>query len=295
MDAEVDHYLVLDLPSGEEGAKLTEKEISKAYKKKALELHPDKRRDDPNAHDNFQKLKTSYEILKDERARKLFDDLLRVKHEKQQRDTQYDAKRRRMVSDLERREKDAFAPDPSTKARTEEERIKKKLQEEIARIRAMHAKGANANPAAKQETRGRGGANAGSGAGINLDKEKILKVTWENVGGDYSASRLREEFGQFGEVEDVLIKSSKKKGSAVVVMSSKEAAIAATKVVVGDLSNPLLVMPLQPATTSPFMGSSQPTEDPTASNLVGAQYQAFEDSVLEKLRKAAPKRQADAS
>lgn len=79
MDLDVDHYAILGLPSGEEGAKLTEKEISKGYKVKALELHPDKRRDDPYAHENFQRLKTSYEILKDEKARKLFDDLLKVK------------------------------------------------------------------------------------------------------------------------------------------------------------------------------------------------------------------------
>ncbi|KAG5612805.1 hypothetical protein H5410_024086 [Solanum commersonii] len=45
----------------------------KAYRKKALELHPDKRPDDPNAHENFRKLKTSYDILKDEKNRKLFD------------------------------------------------------------------------------------------------------------------------------------------------------------------------------------------------------------------------------
>ncbi|KAH0758949.1 hypothetical protein KY290_022442 [Solanum tuberosum] len=70
---EVDHYVVLDLPSGEQGAKLSQQEISKAYRKKALELHPDKRPDDPNAHENFRKLKTSYDFLKDEKNRKLFD------------------------------------------------------------------------------------------------------------------------------------------------------------------------------------------------------------------------------
>ncbi|KAJ4849517.1 hypothetical protein Tsubulata_021099 [Turnera subulata] len=59
----VDHYSVLGLPSGEEGTRLTEREISKAYKLKALELHPDKRPEDRHAHADFQKLKKSYEIL----------------------------------------------------------------------------------------------------------------------------------------------------------------------------------------------------------------------------------------
>nr|GMC99159.1 DnaJ homolog subfamily C member 17 [Ipomoea batatas] len=74
-----DHYAVLGLPSGEDGARLSDKEIAKAYRIKALELHPDKRPNDPNAQSYFQKLKASYEILKDDKARKQFDDLLRTK------------------------------------------------------------------------------------------------------------------------------------------------------------------------------------------------------------------------
>ncbi|CAG7895960.1 unnamed protein product [Brassica rapa] len=42
MEGFVDHYIVLGLPSGEEALKLSEKEITKAYKLKALVLHPDK-------------------------------------------------------------------------------------------------------------------------------------------------------------------------------------------------------------------------------------------------------------
>ncbi|GAA0164924.1 hypothetical protein Leryth_002472 [Lithospermum erythrorhizon] len=82
MDSEVDHYVVLGLPSNEEGAKLCDRDITKAYKKKAIELHPDKRPHDLNAHQNFQKLMTSYEVLKDEESRKLFDEHLRVKRQK---------------------------------------------------------------------------------------------------------------------------------------------------------------------------------------------------------------------
>uniref|UniRef100_A0A7N0UZM5 J domain-containing protein n=1 Tax=Kalanchoe fedtschenkoi TaxID=63787 RepID=A0A7N0UZM5_KALFE len=289
MESEVDHYAVLGLPSGEEGAKLTEKEISKAYKLKALELHPDKRRDDPSAHDNFQKLKSSYEILKDEKARKLFDDLLRVKRERERRQYQSDSKRRRMVSDLEERERASFAPDSSMKARDEEDRISRKLKEEIARIRAMHAnKGAPASSGpTKKETTG-----VGKEGGGGLEKEKVLKVSWEKGVVDYTAEKLGEIFSKFGKVEDVVIKGSKKKRSALVVMSSRDAVTAATGSVCGDLSNPLLVLPLQPAVpfAQDFPTVQTPVESDTISKLVGPGYQAFEDSVLEKLQKAAAKR-----
>lgn len=221
MDLDLDHYKVLGLPSGEEGAKLTVKEISKAYKLKALDLHPDKRPDDPNANENFQKLKRSYEILKDEKARSLFDDLLRVKRERHFRTSQKDSKRQKMVSDLEERERSAFAPDPAARAREEEDRIVRKLKEEIARIRAMHAnKGAPAASTLKTETEGVTKERAS-----NPDREKMLKVSWDKGGEDYTSERLKELFSRFGEVEDVVISSSKKKRSALVQMATKEAAV----------------------------------------------------------------------
>ncbi|KAJ7967126.1 DnaJ-like subfamily C member 17 [Quillaja saponaria] len=291
MDADTDHYHVLGLPSGEEGAKLTEKHISKAYKLKALELHPDKRPDDPDAHANFQKLKTSYEILKDEKARKLFDDLLRVKREQHRRQSERDVKRRKMVSDLEEKERAAFAPDPYSKEREEEERIARQLKEEIARIRAMHTnKRAPTMSDLKKESTGAGKESKGNG-GFGVDKEKVLKVSWEKVGEQYSAEKLRELFSKFGEVEDVLIKDhkSKKKGSALVVMATKDGAVAATRNVCGYLSNPLLVLPLQPAVAADFADARNPVEPDKVDNLVGAGYKAFEDSVLKKLQKAAEK------
>ncbi|CAL0316225.1 unnamed protein product [Lupinus luteus] len=288
MDVNVDHYSVLGLPSGEEGAKLTEKDITKAYRSKARELHPDKRPDDPNAASNFQALSASYDILKDDKARKLFDDLLRVKRDHQRRQSQRelhrDGKRRKMVSDLERRERDAFSVDPAAKEREEEERIARRLKEEIARIRAMHARKEGPVVVPKAEAK--------KESGVELDQEKVLKVSWEKVGDDYSADRLRELFSEFGEVEDVVIKGNKKKGSALVVMATKQGAVATTGSVIGHLTNPLLVLPLKPAMPADFSSAPKSAEPDRINNLVGAGYQAFEDSVLEKLQKAAQKQKS---
>ncbi|GLT54950.1 hypothetical protein SLA2020_281080 [Shorea laevis] len=258
MDVDVDHYRVLGLPSGEEGAKLSEDDIKKAYRSKALELHPDKRPGDKEALANFQRLQSSYEILKDEKARKLFDDLLRVKREQQrrrlERDSKHDAKRQKMVSDLEERERAAFASDSSANEREEEEIIAKKLKEEIARIRAMHAnKAANtASATSRESARVRKDSMGTTGAGV--DKEKFQE-----------------------------------KGSALVVMATKNAAVAATGSACGHLSNPLLVLPLQPPMATETPSAPRSAEPHRPSNLVGAGYIAFEDSVLMKLQKAAEK------
>ncbi|GFZ00498.1 DNAJ heat shock N-terminal domain-containing protein [Actinidia rufa] len=259
MDGQVDHYIILGLPSGAEGSQISEKEITKAYRKKALELHPDKRPDDRNAHSDILQLNASYEILKDEKARKLFDDLLRIRRDKQ-------------------------------KAQEEEQIISMKLKEEIARIRAMQAnKVASATPTQRKEATVGGWESSMDGGGSGLDKEKVLKVSWEKIGDDYSAQRLRELFEKFGKVEDVVIKSSKrtlKRGSALVVMASKDAAVAATGTVCGDLTNPLLVLPLQPAVATAFTRPHEQhvePDGPKLNNLVGAGYQSFEASVLKKM------------
>lgn len=277
---DVDHYNVLGLPSGEEGAKLTEKEIAKAYKLKALVLHPDKRPDDPNAHENFQKLKLSYEVLKDEKARKLFDDLLRAKREQRARRGQQDAKRRRMVSDLEERERAAFAVDPAEVEKRRVEKIDKELRAQVDKIKAMFAnKGV---PVVKKETVGVKESR------IEEDEKKILNVRWEKVDSEgYSAERLRELFSKFGEVKDVVIRSNKekkKRGQALVEMATEEAAVAALGNVYGNLSNPLLVLPYGKKVAA----TTIPTRESDGLNIFsGINHQAYEDSILEKLQKAA--------
>ncbi|KAL6496564.1 hypothetical protein OROGR_029822 [Orobanche gracilis] len=295
MDIEIDHYVFLGLPAGEEGSKLSVKEITKAYRQKALELHPDKRPDDPNTPANFQKLQTSYQILKDEKARKLFDDILRAKQQKSKRQSQHDSERRRKKSDLEERERNSFYQDTTAKAKNEEDSIARQLREEISRIREIHNKtGFNETGEPSKKKQKVGGEKSGvrdtyTDTGMDTDKEKTLIVSWGKGGLEYSEKRLRGLFETFGEVNDVMIR--KKKGSAFVIMATKEAAVAATGTVCGDVSNPLLVIPLQPSVANAFPSAREPVKSSDEirlnENLVGSRYQAFEDSVLQKLRKAA--------
>ncbi|CAA6655956.1 unnamed protein product [Spirodela intermedia] len=274
-EEEEDHYAILGLPSGEEGAKLSIKEIEKAYKVKARECHPDKRRDDPDATAVFQRLVSSFEILKDEAARKAFDDLLRARRERLLRESRHDAKRRKLATDLEERERAATTGpglDPVEKARREEAQAAARLKEELARFRAamlVKKKGSGAPtapPGGPAGGAGPGKDEVKNDGGPGLDKERVLKVSWERTAGEYSEAKLREVFRNFGEVEDV----------------------AAVHSMVGNLSNPLLVLPLQPAATGLSEGSpvrSAEADSPKLSNIVGLGYQAFEDSVLKKLQR----------
>lgn len=119
---EIDHYKVLDLPSGEEGSRLTADHIEKAYKTQSRLRHPDKRPDDPNATADFQLLRASYDVLRDEQSRRAFDAKLRALREKEVRDLARDGKRRKLAADLEKRERAAERGEPLDAAEMERRR-----------------------------------------------------------------------------------------------------------------------------------------------------------------------------
>uniref|UniRef100_A0A3P8PCZ0 DnaJ homolog subfamily B member 11 n=1 Tax=Astatotilapia calliptera TaxID=8154 RepID=A0A3P8PCZ0_ASTCA len=49
------------------------RDIKKAYRKLALQLHPDRNQDDPQALDKFADLGAAYEVLSDKEKRKQYD------------------------------------------------------------------------------------------------------------------------------------------------------------------------------------------------------------------------------
>ena len=59
-------YVILDVAED-----ANDKEILKAYRKKALKCHPDKNPDNPKAAEEFHLLSRALEVLSDEAARKV--------------------------------------------------------------------------------------------------------------------------------------------------------------------------------------------------------------------------------
>lgn len=63
-----DFYAVLGI-----GRDASADEIKKAYRKKALECHPDRNPDNPNAEATFKTVSEAYEVLSDENRRRIYD------------------------------------------------------------------------------------------------------------------------------------------------------------------------------------------------------------------------------
>lgn len=227
-DVAIDHYTILGFPSDANSTKFSLEDITKAYKNKARELHPDKRRDVSAAiaTAEFQQLTSSYEILKDTSARKAFDALLSVRRHRTQLRSQVQSKRQKLASDLEERERkgerDEFDP------RREEKAAAARLKVEIERIRAKMRASRDGGGERGQQDRSNGDGGGGGVMGLG-EKEKVLKVSWEREGGEqYGADSLRKLFEKFGEVEDVMIRErggKKRKKIAFIVMKSRDAVV----------------------------------------------------------------------
>jgi len=140
---------------------------------------------------------------------------------------------------------------------SEEAQAKARLQAEIARMRRAAveketkqraAAAAAANRSAgneKKEREAAAVAEADFSADVADALPRTLKVSWTRPGIEYTSADLRRIFSVHGEVEDVVLREAKKrKGSALVVMATKEAALKAGEAVHGELSNPLLAIPL---------------------------------------------------
>ena len=63
-----DYYATLGVPR-----EATPEEIKKAYRKKALEFHPDRNPSNPKAAEQFKRVSEAYEVLSDENRKRLYD------------------------------------------------------------------------------------------------------------------------------------------------------------------------------------------------------------------------------
>ncbi|CAF1089119.1 unnamed protein product [Adineta steineri] len=90
------------------------KELTTAFRKKALQCHPDKYPDDENKKEHFLLIKRALELLTDKQARETYDTCRKQKKVQEERLSQMDEKRKKFKEDLDRKEQKASQATKST-------------------------------------------------------------------------------------------------------------------------------------------------------------------------------------
>ncbi|CAF3356843.1 unnamed protein product [Rotaria socialis] len=175
------------------------KELTTAFRRKALECHPDKFPDDLGKRDLFLLIRKALELLTDTQARQAYDACRKQKKIQQERLSQMDDKRKKFKEDLERKEERATKAPTSTvnksnsdKLRTEVERLRREgsrlVDEELEKLHKMF-----------EQNKQKPSSN---------HVEIIIKYAPNT--SPYTDDELRQVFTKFGNISTIINKNVKR-------------------------------------------------------------------------------------
>lgn len=272
----------------------SEKDIKRAYRKKALQCHPDKNPDDPLAAQAFHKLSDAYEVLTDPEVKKAYDQVLKARQAQVIRNKQLDAKRRKLKDDLEARERQA----QETAFQTVVERLseEEKLAREIERLRREGSRVLEEEQERlSREIRGEKSRPSvvppSEPNQTSTQNESVkLKVRWKDDNA-YDQEKLRQIFAKYGDVGEVIVLGKPGKMSGLVEMMSRGAAELAAQIETGFMNQPLKIKLIaENGTSNSGQSRSESAFTPNGGGALFASAETiarandFESLVMRKLR-----------
>lgn len=263
--AEEDYYEYLNIDY-----KASISEIKKAYRRKALMLHPDKNLENPKAKKDFEFLSQILDTLTDPVAKGEYDRLLKAKKERKIRDSELDSKRKKFKDILE--EKERKAKEDNDKNFMKNVNRKREI-ERIRQINIQLVEEENDKLKSKAERQ----INS---LLLNNQKAKFkLKVKWNSNSIMHSNFSLTNLFSKYGQVLEVVI--SKKSNSALIEFDRKESLLYAAASKPDHLEIEAIQVDIVQNSTSNV--GHQNANNPYGMR-IGQSLADFENEVLEKLR-----------
>lgn len=232
----LDFYEILEIPFDAE-----EKQVKKSYRKKALKCHPDKNPDNPDAAQEFDKLKKILEILLDAGARRAYDKLLKSRKAAAIRAREQDSKSQKLRSELEERERRA----QNQPMISEEERLRrelKRLEDEGQRIIEEELEKLN-KEVSEELKRGSSSEVVNDEGAFQEQGGHKVKVKWtvkEDSPG-YTEKEIHQLFYKWGEINAMVMKQKTKKGTALIEYKEKSGADMAVQFEKGQMGKPVEV------------------------------------------------------
>lgn len=190
-------------------------------------------------------MSNALEILSDESARAAYDRVLNAKKAAALRHQELDSKRRKLIEDLERREKEAndHAKSKQTgysaKGRTPEEQLK----HEMDRLRKEGSRLLEEEQEMMRQKLAEDRVKMQTASNVWDSAKHRIKIKWkadknDKTNGGYDEACLQNYLKKYGDIV-ALVVSSKKNGNAIVEFKTQEAAEMAVDYEKGNMNNPL--------------------------------------------------------
>lgn len=257
-------------------------QIRKAYRKKALSCHPDKNPDNPKAAELFHELASALEILSDVSARAAYDRVLNAKKAAALRHAELDSKRRKLIEDLERREKEANSQQKSRRpGYAAEKSPEEQLKDEMERLRKEGSRLLEEEQEMMRKQLAEERLKMQDNSNQWDSSQHRIKIKWkadktDDTNGGYNEENLRNYLKKYGDIV-ALVVSGKKKGSAVVEFKTQSAAEMAVDYEKGNMANPL---------SMEWIGNAPKNANRAANGSSTATSNDFESLVLRQMRQA---------
>jgi len=240
----------------------TKAEIKKAYKVKARDVHPDKN-PDPKAGELFDKLRTIYNFLHDDKKREMYDKYRQQQELRKRKLEEEDTGRRSLRKELERRE-EAFRLSKlqenklseAEKARLQTEKMIEEMLKQLpvsqASVNVSSRSSSSKTPStsaaatasslpanARNNSLFKAGLETNGNASASASVSTTVVISWEQKKTKEWQVELRIMLERYGKVGDLIVK--KKKALAVFASATHAAAAVAN-----NQSHPELKFKLKP-------------------------------------------------